>query len=307
LGWGQQTAPFVLDRWWPLALPLAFAVVTAATGYALSTRRDFGASLFAVRPGRPRAAPSLGTPLGLARRLQRAGITGWAVALGIAGLAFGAYADPLEEAAADLPEAFVDLFGAEDILAGYLAYMATFMAFLVAAYVILAVQGLRTEETSGRAEPVLATPISRWGWLGSNLLVIAAGVAGLMAIVGVATGIGVAIATGDGSHVWELTMAHLNQVPAVLVILGVAALLFGVLPTAIPAVWALVGYGLIVGTFGPMLDLPQMAYNLSLFEHAAEMPLDSFALAPVLILALVAIVPAVLGPLAFRQRDIDVT
>jgi ABC-2 type transport system permease protein len=161
--------------------------------------------------------------------------------------------------------------------------------------------------TSGRAEPVLATPISRWGWLGSNLVVIAAGVAALMALVGLATGIGVAIATGDASHVLELTLAHLNQVPAVLVVLGVAALLFGALPAAIPAIWALVGYGLIVGTFGPMLDLPQTAYNLSLFEHAAEMPLETFALAPVLILLLVAVGPAILGPLAFRQRDIDVT
>src|SRR5690606_19821291 len=31
-GWGTQTAPFVLDRWWPLLLLIAFAVVTIAVG-----------------------------------------------------------------------------------------------------------------------------------------------------------------------------------------------------------------------------------------------------------------------------------
>jgi ABC-2 type transport system permease protein len=32
LAWSQQTAPFVLDRWWPLALSVAFFGVTAVTG-----------------------------------------------------------------------------------------------------------------------------------------------------------------------------------------------------------------------------------------------------------------------------------
>src|SRR5690606_32607633 len=49
LGWGQQTAPFVLDRWWPLGLALVTAVGTAVVGFVLSARRDVGASMFAVR------------------------------------------------------------------------------------------------------------------------------------------------------------------------------------------------------------------------------------------------------------------
>ncbi len=45
IGWSQQTAAYVHDRWWPLAIALAFAATTAATGYVLSARRDF------ARPG----------------------------------------------------------------------------------------------------------------------------------------------------------------------------------------------------------------------------------------------------------------
>ncbi|QBI20214.1 ABC transporter permease [Egibacter rhizosphaerae] len=308
LGWGQQTAPFVLDRWWPLALPLGLAVVAAAVGYALAVRRDVGASLFSARPGPATAAPSLGTPLGLALRLQRASILGWGAALIIGGLVFGAYTDALIEALADMPDVFLELFGgAEDMVAGYLAYMAEFMAYLVAAFAIMAVRSLRNEETGGRAEPVLATPVSRWAWLGSNLAVAAAAVVVLMGLTGAATGAGAAIVTGEAHHVGELTAAHLNHAPGPLLVLGVAALLFGVFPRAVPIAWVLVGYGLVVGTFGPLLDLPEAAFDLSPFEHPAEMPLEGFALAPVAILTLLAIVAAALGLLAFRQRGVNVT
>jgi ABC-2 type transport system permease protein len=33
LGWSQQTAPFVFNRWWPLLLTLAFACGAALLGY----------------------------------------------------------------------------------------------------------------------------------------------------------------------------------------------------------------------------------------------------------------------------------
>ena len=306
LGWGQQTAPFVLDRWWPLALPLVLAVATTALGIALADRRDLAASLVAVKPGRAEATAALGSPLGLAMRLQRGNIVGWTVALALGGLLFGAYADALLVAVDDLPEVFTELFGAEDILAGYLGYMAVFMAYLVAAYAVMAVQGLRAEETSGRADPVLATPVSRWAWLGSHLAVVAAAVVVLTAVAGVATGLGAAIVTGDAAHIGELTAAHLNHAPAALVVLGIAAVLFAVLPRAIPATWAVIGYGVIVGTFGPLMDLDQAAYNVSPFEHAAEMPLEPFAGEPLLILTLIAAGAVAVALVAFRRRSLNV-
>ena len=307
LGWGQQTAPFVLDRWWPLALSLGLAAVTTALGIVLANRRDLAASLVAVKPGRPEATAALGNPLGLAMRLQRGNIIGWTVGLALGGLLFGAYADALLAAVDDLPEVFSELFGAADVLAGYLGYMAVFMSYLVSAYAVIAVQGLRAEETSGRADPVLATPVSRWAWLGSHLAVVAVAVVGLTAVTGVATGLGAAIVTGDTAHIGELTAAHLNHTPAALVVLGIAALLFAVLPRAISATWVVVGYGVIVGTFGPLMDLGQAAYNLSPFEHAAEMPLEPFASQPLLILTLVAAGAVVLALVAFRRRSVNVS
>ena len=304
LAWAQQTAPFVLDRWWPLLLAVAFAAITTAVGYALAARRDLGASFLEARPGAREAAPWLGTPLGLAARLQRGNILGWGAGLTLGGLAYGAYTDALTDAFVDLPEVFLDLFGAEDLIAGYLAYIATFMAFLAGAFAITAVQSLRGEETSGRAEPVLATPVSRRSWLVSHLAVTAVAVVVLLAVTGVVTGAGAALVTGDWALVGQLALAHLNQVPAVWVVLGVALALFGVLPRAVPAAWALVVYGLIAGTFGPLLDLPELALELSPFAHPAEIPLEDLAPAPLLALTAVAAVAAAVGVLGFRRRDL---
>lgn len=306
LAWPQQTAPFVLDRWWPLALSLGFAVGTAALGYVLSARRDVGAGLMHARAGKARAAGWLGTPLGLAWRLERTAILWWMFAMGLAGVSFGAFADAAVPA--QMPEALLEVLGgAENILAGYLAYMGVFMATIIGVYAILAVQGLRAEETGGRGEPVLATPVSRWAWLGSNLAVSAVGVVLILAAAGAGTGIGAAAVTGDAGWIWELTVAHLNHAPAVLVVLGVAGLLFGLAPRAVGLSWFVLGYGFVAGTFGQLMGLPDWMFEISPFEHAARMPVEAFEFVPVLALTIVAAAGASLGLAAFRRRGINVT
>jgi ABC-2 type transport system permease protein len=87
----------------------------------------------------------------------------------------------------------------------------------------------------------------------------------------------------------------------------VATLLFGVLPRAVPAAWALVAFGLIAGTFGPLLDLPEAVLDLSPFAAAAAMPLEDFRFTPVLALTAIAVAVAAVGFLGFRRRDLDLT
>ena len=305
LAWSQQTAPFVLDRWWPLLLSVAATVVTTAVGFWLATGRDLSASWLAVRPGPAQGHPSLGTPLGLAFRLQRASIIGWGASLTVGALLFGAYADVLVDAADDLPEMFEELFGAQLLLDGYLGFMAVYMAYFVGAYAIMAAQGWRTEETTGRLEPVLSTPVSRVGWLGANLTVTAAAVVAILAMAGVGLGVGAAIVTSDTTLIGALVIAHLNHAPATLVIVGVATLLFGALPRVVPATWALLGYGLFIGTFGPLMQLPSWAHNFSPFSHLAEMPREDFMFTPVPVLLAIAGMLVWLGLVGFRRRDID--
>jgi ABC-2 type transport system permease protein len=309
LAWSQQTRAYVDGRWWPLALSVAFAAAAAAVGYALSARRDVGAGLVAARRGHPEAAAWLRSPMALAFRLQRASLIGWGSALAVGGAIYGGITRPFVDAFEDMPDEVIEVMGGDPsrMLDGYVSTMGIFDAILVAIFVILGVQALRGEETKGRAEPVLATATSRWAWFGGYLAVLATGAAGLLLLVGLALGTATAISVGDAAYVWDTTAAHLVYTPALWVVLAVAALLFGVLPRAVGATWALLGFATIIGWFGPIMDLPQWVHNLSPLEHISRLPLDDLTWAPVLILTAIAAGLIALGLLGFRRRDVETT
>src|SRR5207248_11621486 len=80
-----------------------------------------------------------------------------------------------------LEDLFTRLGGRSGIINAYLAGMMSLLALLAAAYAIQATLRLRSEETSGRAEPVLATAVGRLQWASSHLLFsILGSVAGLL-------------------------------------------------------------------------------------------------------------------------------
>lgn len=307
LAWSQQTRAYVDGRWWPLALSVGLAAAVAAAGYAVSARRDLGAGLVAARRGHAAAASWLRSPFTFALRLQRSSLLWWAAALAAGGLIYGAITEQLVEAYADMPDNMLEVLGGDraSLLDGYLSVMALFMALIVGIFGIIGVQILWLEETRGRAEPVLATATSRWGWFGGHLAVLAIGAVGLLLVAGVTLGAATAISVGDAGLLWEITVAHAAHAPAVLVVLAIAALLFGVAPRAIGAAWVMFGYGMILGFFGPLMDLPRWAHNVSPFEHIARAPLDPFSWTPVLVLSVIAAGLAALGLAAFRRRDLE--
>ncbi|HSJ62199.1 MAG TPA: hypothetical protein VK895_13285 [Jiangellaceae bacterium] len=307
LAWSQQTRPYADGRWWPLLLSVAFAAVTAAIGYVLSTRRDVGAGLVAPRRGSPTAPAWLRSPLSFAFRLQRAGLIGWGAALVVAAAVYGGITGPIVDAFEDLPETMIDVMGGDPsrLLDGYVSTMALSFAIVLAVFVILGLLGARGEETKGRAEPVLATATSRSAWLGGHIAVIAAGVAVLLAITGLVLGIATAISVGDAAYIWDTTAAHLVYVPALLVLLGIAVLLFGFVPGAVGATWAVFGFATIIGFFGPIMDLPQWVHNLSPIEHVARLPLEEISWTPLVILTVVAAGLIGLGLYGFGRRDLD--
>jgi ABC-2 type transport system permease protein len=197
--------------------------------------------------------------------------------------------------------------GGEDMLNGFLGLMGLMMAFTVSVFAVLAMQSVRGEETDGRAEPVLATAVGRPEWLGGHLAVVGLGVVWLLLVAGTGMGVGAAMSTGDAGLIGDLIAGHVAHTPAVWLVLAVAALAYGAVPRVLPAVWLIVGYGVVVGFFAPILDLPVAAVNLSPFEHVGEYPLEDVGVGAMLVLAagtgLVA--AAALG--TFRRRDLVTT
>ncbi|MCP2333529.1 ABC transporter permease [Actinoalloteichus caeruleus] len=306
LGWAQATRVFVDLRWWPLALCLGLAVLTTALAFLLLGRRDVGAGLVRPRPGRAAGHPLLAGPFALTFRLHRAGLTAWGVAVLLAGLAFGALTDSVAEALVDneLLARTVMAGGGDDLVDGFLAAMLGYLAMAVGAYAVSSVLRLRAEETSGRLEPLLAAPVSRWRWLGAGLAVSALNCVVLLALAGLGTGVSSAVVTGDDGLVPALLGAALAFLPAVLLIAGVAALLLGLAPKALGLAWLVVAYALLVGLLGPLLNLPAAAADLSPFSHVPALPAVELALAPLVWLTGLALVSLLAGMAGFRRRDV---
>lgn len=306
LAWPQQTAPFVLDRWWPLLLSVALVAVLAATALVVSSRRDVGTGIVTSRPGPPEAPAWLGSPATLSLRLQRASIVGWTVTLLVFGAVFGAWSDVLGSAVEDLPDTLIDVMRAgDDLVAGYLAFMGLFMGLIVGIYAMLAMHQLRAEEASGRAGPVLASPVGRATWLLTHVGVTAAAVVAMLILTGVGTGIGAALVTGRWGYVADLVVGYVSFAPAVLVVLGLASALFGFVPRAIGAAWAVLAYGLLVDVFGPLVELPTWVVNASPFAHVALVPVEEVAPIPLVVTAVVALALLAVGLVGVRRRDLD--
>lgn len=307
LGWAAQTAPYVHDRWAPLALSAALAAAAVVLAFTLQRRRDFSASFVATRPGRSRAHPWLGSPFGLAARLQRGGLLGWGTAILLLGVVDGAFTQAMVDAGDGMPDELSAVFGSDALVQGYTAFLGAFVVLFASAYAVYAMQTLRGEEGSGRADAVLATPVGRTAWGLSHVGAIAIGILLIVTVTGLGTGIAAAAVTGDGELVGEILRSHLAVVPAALCVLGLCTAVFGWLPRLTSTVgWIAVALMGVIQLFGELLDLPEGFLDLSPLRHLASLPLEEFELVPYLVVTGLAVLAAVIGLVGLRRRQVHV-
>ena len=305
LGWAAQTAPYVYDRWAPLGLLALLSAAGIAVGYVLQSRRDFGASLIDPRPGPATAGALLSSNLGLAARLQRGALWGWGTGIVALGVIDGAFTQEMLNALDDMPSALIEIFGTEGLLDGFIAFLGSFVAILVAAYAVYAVGSVREEETRGRAEIVLATSVGRSRWLGAHALVVACAVVGIVVVAGLGTALAAGLVTGEADLIGTVFAAHLAMAPAPLLILGVTVALFGWLPRLqAPVGWLLVALTGVVTLFGEMLDLPGWLLGLSPIRHLADVPVEPFVGGPFLLITALAGIGVGVGLLGLRRREV---
>jgi polyether ionophore transport system permease protein len=308
IGWTQQVRPFAGERWWVFGLAGALVVVLLGTAYALVARRDIGAGLLPPRLGPAEADPGLRSPLALAWRLQRGALAGWAAGFVVFGAAVGAVAQgvgDLLEGNPQLERILESVGGSKGIVDAYLASVLGLLGVVASAYAVQATLRLRSEETAQRAEPVLATRTGRIEWASSHLVLAAAGTAVILAAAGLAAGLTHGLRTGDvGTQVPRLVGAALVNLPAALVLAGIAVLLFGLFPHLTGAAWGVLAFFLVLGQLGPMLKLAQPVMDLSPFMHVPKLPGGPVTLTPLAGLAGVALVLAGAGLAGFRRRDI---
>ena len=306
-GWAQRMDAFGDERWWPALVLVGVTALLLVVAAWLTARRDFGGGLLDTRPGPARAGWLLHTPFGLVARVQRGLMLGWAIGLTLLGLLYGAVIPTIPDLIASNPE-MADVVGAsadaEDALVdAFLAYIFVFMAVISCGFIVASVLRLRTEEETGRAEAVLATQVSRTTWMAATIAVTLIAVAKLTLLMGLGLALGYALGTGEWNQVLPQVAGQLAYLPGTLVIGAFALALYGLLPRATGLAWAAVAFVALQVMLGQLLGLPDAVEAISPFWHLSAVPVDDFAVAPFVLLLLVAAALVAAGVWGYRRRD----
>jgi ABC-2 type transport system permease protein len=306
IGWAQQVRPFAGDRWAVLLLPALAVGAGVLLSFRLQSRRDLGAGLIADRAGPP-TGPRLVSMWALAWRLQRAALLAWAVGAALLGLMLGGIVSTVGDLldSPSMRDYIQTLGGTSALEDAFLSTELSIVGVAVAGYGISTAMRMRAEETQGRAEPLLAAGVSRRSFTAAHLAVALLGTALLMLLTGAAAGVAYATSVGDGAQVLRVTAAALVRLPAVWVLTAVVVLLYGVAARWTSVAWAVLVGVLVVGEFGPLMQLPGWTLALSPFDHLPDLPGGAFDAVPLLVLTGVAGAMVAVGGAAYSRRDLD--
>jgi ABC-2 type transport system permease protein len=305
IGWVHRVRPFAGEDWWVLGLSVAVILVAAVVAVVLSDRRNLGSGLLPQRLGPHHAGPATSHPLGLTARLQKGPLLGWSVGLFVLGAAYGSIGSDIEQMFTDNPdlERFIPM-GAGSVTDAYLSYTLALGAMMTAGYVISSVLRMRTEESSGRLELMLAHPLSRSAWVGDHLLVAVSGALVVLAASGLGTGVGIAFALGEPDQVVRMVVASVALMPVELATAGLAMTCVGLVPKVAPLAWVGLVVLVVVGLFADLFSLPDWVRWVSPLEHLPRMPADGFDPVAFVAVTAVGVVLIVVGVAAFRRRDV---
>lgn len=304
IGWNEQIRAFAGDRWSVLVLPLVATALLVPVAFALRHRRDLGYGLLHDRPGP--AVGRLNSPIALAWRLQRPLLLAWTAGCAVLAVMMGSIAHNVAGLlnSPGMAKIIQQLGGEQGLTDAFLAAELGLVGTIIAAYGISAVTRLRTEESAGHAEAVLAAATARTGWATGHWLLVVAGVAWLQLVAGVATGLGHGLAVGDSSQILRITVASLARVPAAWVIVGLVVAIWGLWPQATAIGWGAYAAFLVVGEFGQLWGVPRWVMDISPFTHSPVLPGPGANLAGMVWLTMIAGAFLAIGTAAFRHRDL---
>jgi ABC-2 type transport system permease protein len=308
VGWTQHVSAFGENDWRPLGLSIVATGALFVVAGWLATRRDLGAGVIQPRLGPARATASLGTPFGLALRMQRGVLLGWIAGSALLGAAYGSLINEVEEMLQNSPEADLImkmLGGGDKIVNLYLGAMISMSALIVTGFTIHSVLRMRSDEEQMFLEQLLSTRLTRLRWALHSLAVTALGTLLLLLSFGVAMALSATLVSGKDVDLGQLIVAALLYLPATLTLGAFAFAVYGWRPRAAMLSWALLAVVFVVGWMGALLELPQRVIDTSPYNLTPQLPAEEFALTPLLGLIATVVGLISLGLVGLRRRDIE--
>lgn len=309
-GWTSNHTALAGQYDWPaIALVAVVAVVLLAIGVEAFARRDIGATSSVPTLSMPRPLLGLGGPIGRAVTTNLAAAVAWGVGLGLFGLVLGGAAKGFMEQLRNTPQ-FVQLLsmvfpGIDYASAGgflqllFVEFGVIFAGLAAATFV----GGWAADETSGRLEILLATPLARAWWA------VAGGI-GMLVNVGLfvaltAAGIALGVMTTSSDVMTPLIGTAVLGLYAAAVA-GVGLAVGGLLGTrfAAPAVVIFVIVTWFVQILGALLNLPEIVRQLALTSHFGQPMVGVWDWSGIVASVVLAVGGIALGAWGISRRDL---
>jgi len=311
--WFSWTADHVplagQSDWAGIGLTAIACAILLAIGVEAFARRDVGVTISVPAPGLPRALLGVHGPLGRSFGDLLPAALAWGIGLGIYGVLMAAASQSLLDALASSPamaEIFRNLIPGIDITtaAGFLQLAFAELGFVLiglAAATFIAARS--SDETSGRLELQLATPLTRARWA------VASGVAAWLAIALVTVLLAAAVAVGVASVGQDpVTPATGTLVLALYgaALAGIGVAVAGVFRAslAMPVVLAVAIGTFLVDLLAPVLRLPDWVHGLALTAHLGEPMIGTWDGVGVAACLAIAIGGLVIGAWGMGRRDV---
>jgi ABC-2 type transport system permease protein len=247
-------------------------------------------------------------PRAATARQSRTAVIAWALGAAALGV-LGAALSPLVASVVSESDSLAELV--EALLPGtstdsstvFVSGLLGITGMLAACAAAQAMLRMRADESSGRSELLLSTPLTRSRLLLSQSAVAAGAVIIITGAVGIAVWI-TAIAT-DAPGDADLAVAGLAHAPAAAVFIALPALLIALVPRiAVGATWLLLAVSVVIGQLGEMLELPDAIRVLSPFSHVSAVPVEEVDGAEVALLLGIAVVAVGLAAVLARRREL---
>ncbi len=309
-GWTINHLPLAGQFDWPSVVFLAiFVVVTLVIGLVAFRRRDIGVTSTIPTPSMPRALVGLSGPVSRSIGHNLPVSISWGLGIGIFGLLLAGAAKSFVDELGNAPD-FMALLN--NIFPGL--NFATVGGFLQLLFIEIGivlvglaaatlVAGWASDETSGRLEFLLATPLSRLRWAASS----GTGILIDMFLVVLLTALGIAI--GGATSGGDLTTPLIGTLVLFFygaALIGIGVAVGGLIGTrfAAPAVALVVLLTWFTQLLGPLFKLPDWVQQLAITNHYGQPMLGVWDWGGIAVSVAIALVGLALGAWGFKRRDL---
>ena len=308
LGLILQAEAYEANYWWPVFVLIGIAIPITLLACRLNLTRDIDQGLLPDKQGKAEGGRLLKTPFGLALKLTKTGLIVGFTTIFLIGASYGAIMGDIDgfiEANEFYQQMIMHVEGISlpILFAGLINFVAGMMALIP---MIIYVKQARSEEKDIRAELVLATPVCRYTYLGSYVIIayVSSVILQLLTTFGLwMSGVAV-LPEPEEFPLGTLLTANLVYLPAIWVIIGLTVLLIGVAPKMTGLIWAVYGGVFLLGMFGRMDIFPAWVNNLSPFGFVPQYPMEDINWISMIVLTGIAALLTVAGLIGFRNRDI---